>query len=83
MAAIATLIRVKCTDIQPAVAGRPEVVTLEEETSRLTTESNAHVMPMGNKANLAPRPLILTLDAAAAQGKFVKGKSYKVEFTAL
>lgn len=79
--AIAAVVRMKCVRLQPAGGGNPEVVDLEEETSNVTTESSVHVMPRGNKVPLATTKLVI--DRAAAQGAFIKDKSYKVEFTAL
>lgn len=82
MAAIAAVMKMKCVRRQPAGGGQPEVIDLEEVTGNTTTETNLHVMPTRQNVPLARMDRI-TIDAAAAQGAFKIGASYKVEFTEL
>lgn len=81
MAAIAAVIRMKCVRLQPAAQSRPEIVDLEEQTSNLTSESNAHIMPPGNFKPAVINGLVI--DNPLAKGAFVKGASYSVAFTLL
>lgn len=82
MAAIAAVMKMRCVGLQPAVAGQPETVELVEDVTNSTTNSNLHVMPIASAIPMA-RMRKITIDKAAAQGKFVKDRSYRVEFTLL
>lgn len=82
MAAIAAVMKMRCVRLQPAVAGRPEVVDLEEQPSNVATASNLHVMPKSDSVQLTEMQRVV-IDKAAAQGAFKVNRNYRVEFTLL
>lgn len=81
MAAITAKLKMRAIRVQPAVGGGAEVVDLVEEYEGPTTNTNLHMMPTSMPKQM--RETKLNIDNPVAQGSFVKGQAYKVEFTAI
>lgn len=74
--------KLRVIGLQPAGGGQGEVVDFEEQTSNVATASNLHVMPKADGVQLAKMQRVV-IDKATSQGKFIKDRNYRVEFTLL
>lgn len=79
MAAIATIMKMKCIRLQTAGLGQPEVVTLRETQDNDTAKTNIKVMPQANPQPKAEMDIVIT--KGTSQGVFKKDQHYRIDFT--